>query len=50
MKIQELIERGWIPDCTSKGCWENPVTGARVWACADEACGMYGKEQKGKVR
>jgi hypothetical protein len=33
MKIRDLISAGFLPDCTAKGSWENPVTGARVWAC-----------------
>jgi hypothetical protein len=30
-KLHDLIAHGFLPDCTSKGCWENPVTGERVW-------------------
>ncbi len=31
MTTDKLIAAGFLPDCTAKGCWENPVTGERVW-------------------
>ena len=31
MTIRDLIEAGFLPDCTAKGLWENPLTGERAW-------------------
>jgi hypothetical protein len=40
------------PTCANPECGKPLVEGrgkmAGKWACADEACGMYGKEQKGR--